>query len=120
MKGVNWGMLFNKFKDKELDPAKLEAEVVRLMADEDVTKKRGIYPYVLNREERNLNIRAFTDNQKREANERQKGICPVCGNHFELAQMQADHIKPWSKGGKTISDNCKMLCEDDNRKKSGI
>lgn len=119
MKAVNWGMLFNEFKDKELDPPKLEAEVVELMADEDVTKKRGIYPYVLNREERNLSIRGFTDNQKREAYERQKGICPVCGNHFELAQMQADHITPWSKGGKTISDNCKMLCEDDNRRKSG-
>ena len=119
MNAVNWGILFNEFNDKELDPTKLEAEVVELMADEDVTKKRGIYPYVLNREERNLSIRSFTDNQKREAYERQKGICPICGNHFELAQMQADHIKPWSKGGKTISDNCNMLCADDNRRKSG-
>jgi hypothetical protein len=119
MKTVNWGMLFNEFKDSELDPVKLEAEIAKLMADDDVTKKSGIYPYVLNREERNLSIRAFTDNQKREAYERQKGICPVCSKHFELAQMQADHITPWSKGGKTISDNCKMLCADDNRRKSG-
>ena len=59
-------------------------------------------------------------NQKREAYERQKGICPVCIKHFAFEQMQADHIKPWSKGGKTISGNCKMLCEDDNRKKAGV
>ncbi len=119
MKTVNWGTLFNESKNSELDPVKLEAEIAKLMADDDVTKKSGIYPYVLNHEERNLSIRAFTDNQKREAYERQKGICPVCGKHFELAQMQADHITPWSKGGKTISNNCKMLCADDNRRKSG-
>jgi hypothetical protein len=119
MKSVNWGTLFNEFKNRELEPVKLEAEIAMLMADDDVTKKSGIYPYVLNREERNLNIRSFTDNQKREAYERQKGICPVCKNHFELTQMQADHITPWSKGGKTISENCQMLCNDDNRRKSG-
>lgn len=120
MKSVNWGVLYNEFKSKELDPVKLEAEISGLMSDEDVTKKRGIYPFVLNREERNLSIRQFTDNQKREAYERQKGICPVCGGHFELSQMQADHITPWSKGGKTIAANCKMLCEDDNRKKTNV
>ncbi len=24
--------------------------------------------------------------------------------------MEADHITPWSKGGKTIAENCQMLC----------
>ena len=120
MKSVQWGELYNKFKDVEYDPAKLEASVAELMADEDVTKKRGIYPYVLDGQERNLSIRQFTDNQKREAYERQKGICPVCGEHYELAEMQADHITPWHAGGKTIASNCKMLCADDNRKKSGV
>lgn len=119
MKAVSWGFLFNQFQDKEIDPVELEIEIASLMSDEDVTKKSGIYPYVLNREERNLSIRAFTDNQKREAYERQKGICPVCSKHFELAQMHADHINPWSKGGRTIGGNCKMLCADDNRTKSG-
>ena len=32
--------------------------------------------------------------------------------------MQADHIKPWSKGGFTTPDNCQMLCADCNLKKS--
>jgi hypothetical protein len=78
-----------------------------------------IYPYVLTRDERNLNIRAFSDNMKREAYERQKGICPVCKKKFELGQMEGDHIKPWHEGGKTNAANCQMLCKMDNRTKSG-
>jgi len=120
MRSVPWGLLYNEYKDASLDPVKLEAEVAALMADEDVTKKRGIYIYVLNGEERNLSIRAFTDNQKREAYERQKGVCPVCTEHFELAEMEADHITPWHAGGKTEASNCQMLCRDDNRRKGGI
>jgi hypothetical protein len=120
MKSVQWGELYNKFKDAELDPDEIEARISVLMADDDVTKKRGIYPFVLDGKERHLSIRAFTDNQKREAYERQKGICPVCKEHFELAGMEADHITPWHEGGKTIADNCRMLCKDDNRKKSGV
>lgn len=120
MKSVQWGELYNKFKEEELDPANLEQRVAELMADDDVTKKRGIYPYVLDGQERHLSLRSFTDNQKREAYERQKGICPVCKKHYELAEMQADHITPWHLGGRTIASNCKMLCADDNRKKSGV
>ena len=26
--------------------------------------------------------------------------------------MHADHITPWSKGGKTVPENCQMLCRD--------
>ncbi len=104
----------------ELDSAKLEQQVATLMADEDVTKKRGIYSYVLDGQEKHLNIRAFSPNQRREAYERQKGICPVCGNHFEVEEMEADHITPWRAGGKTEAANCQMLCKDDNRKKSGV
>lgn len=31
--------------------------------------------------------------------------------------MQAAHIKPWSKGGRTVAENCQMLCKTDNLKK---
>jgi hypothetical protein len=120
MKAVAWGELYNTFKDAKLNAGDLEKEVATLMADEDVTKKRGIYPYVLDRQERHLSIRAFSPNQRREAYEKQKGICPVCKEHFELGEMEADHITPWSLGGKTLADNCKMLCKHDNRKKSGV
>jgi hypothetical protein len=119
MASVEWGPLYNSLKNAKMDSAKLEAEVEELMQDEDVTSKAGIYPYVLTREERLLSIRAFSPNMKREAYERQKGICPFCKKKFEIDEMEADHIKPWHEGGKTISANCQMLCKEDNRTKSG-
>jgi len=119
MKGAEWGPLYNEFGVKPLDAAKLEKQVTLLMADEDVERKAGIYSYVLNGEERNLNIRAFSPNMKREAYENQKGICVKCRKHFDLEEMEGDHIKPWHEGGKTNAANCQMLCKDDNRRKSG-
>lgn len=119
MKGVGWGGLYDKYKGDTFDTARLEQEIQRLMMDDDVTNKKGIYSYVLTRSEKYLNIRAFTENQKREAYERQKGICKVCGKHFELNAMEADHITPWHAGGKTTADNCRLLCQEDNRRKSG-
>jgi hypothetical protein len=120
MKGVPFGPLYNEFKGKKLDAKKLEKEIAKLMEDEDVTNKKGIYSYVLTRKEKFLSIRAFTEKQKREAYERQKGVCPVCRKKWEIEEMEADHKKPWHEGGKTISENCQMLCKDDNRRKSGI
>lgn len=119
MNSVQWGELYNKFVNTKLDAGKLEAEIKELMQDEDVTKKSGIYPYVLTRNEKYLNIRAFTDKMKRETYERQKGKCKKCRKYFEIEEMEADHIKPWHEGGKTISKNCQMLCKQCNREKSG-
>jgi len=119
MSSVQWGELYNEFKDVKLDADKLEVEIAKLMQDEDVTKKSGIYPYVLTRQEKYLNIRAFTDKQKREVFEKQKGICKKCKKHFSIEEMEADHITPWHEGGKTISKNCQMLCKNCNRTKSG-
>lgn len=119
MKGVDWGVLYNQFKDKEFDANKLAKQVAKLMMDDDVGSKSGIYPYVLNGDERHLNIRAFSDNLKREAFERQKGICPDCKKKWKIEEMEADHITPWHAGGKTTADNCKMRCKECNRRKSG-
>lgn len=119
MKGIAWGDLYNNLKDQSYDAQKLEQQVSKLMMDDDVTKKSGIYSYVLTGEEKHLNIRAFTSQQKREAYERQEGICTVCKEHFEIEEMEADHITPWHSGGKTSAANCQMLCRDDNRRKSG-
>lgn len=119
MKGIQWGSLYNEFKDQKYDSKKLEEEISKLMEDEDVTNKKGIYSYILNRKEKHLNIRAFSPSQKREAYERQKGICLVCKEHFEIEEMEADHITPWHEGGKTSTDNCQLLCKEDNRRKSG-
>ena len=119
MKGLAWGLLYNEHHERnDLDPAKLEAEVSRLMADDDVTSKRGVYEYVLTGNERKLSIRAFDKRDARAAYERQRGVCPICGQSFEFEEMQADHITPWSKGGRTIPENCQMLCRDCNLKKS--
>ena len=119
MQGVEWGPLYNRFKDAHLDPAALEAEAKRLMQDDDVTKKSGIYPYLLDGDERHLNIRAFTDTMKAEAFERQDGVCPRCNETFSIDDMEGDHIDPWSQGGKTEADNCQMLCKSCNRRKGG-
>ena len=119
MKGVPFGILYNEFKDKKVDAKKMEKEIAKLMEDEDVTNKKGIYSYVLTRKEKFLNIRAFTDKQKREAYERQKGVCPACKKKWKIEEMEADHITPWHEGGKTITENCQLLCKNDNRIKSG-
>ncbi len=88
------------------------------MIDDDIQKKRGIYTYVLSGDERELGIRAFSEAMRREVYEKQDGICSKCGKHFAIEEMDADHITPWSKGGKTVADNCQMLCKDCNRRKS--
>ncbi len=119
MKGVSWGPLFNKYGKDNHDTSKLEAEISRLMQDEDVTRKSGVFEYVLSGSERALSIRVFTDNMKREAYERQKGLCPTCNDYFSFDAMEADHTTPWSLGGKTVASNCRMLCKADNRTKGG-
>jgi hypothetical protein len=120
MKGINWGALYNVYHAKNLNIKELENKVNSLMADDDVTNKKGAYFYVLSGEEKYLNIRSFTDSQKRTVYERQKGNCIICKKKFEIEQMEADHITPWSKGGKTSIDNCNILCKECNRRKSNI
>ena len=118
MKGVKWGELYEQLKDESLDPEALETEVARLMEDDDVTKKGGIYPYLLTGEKKLLNIRAFTLAMKIEAFERQNGICNSCQKTFEMSAMEADHITPWVEGGKSNAENCQVLCRACNRQKS--
>jgi hypothetical protein len=119
MKGIPWGELYNSHKDNAWDSAKLEKEIARLMQDDDVTKKKGIYAFVLTGKEKHLNIRAFSQSQKRTHYEQQKGVCLACDDHFEIGQMEADHIKPWHKGGKTELNNGQMLCKACNRENGG-
>ena len=118
MKGLEWGIYYNKYGAGKYDPKQLEARIVELLDDEDVSNQKGIYEYLLDGQEKHLNIRAFSPKMARTAYERQKGICPKCGLHFEIEEMQADHITPWSKGGQTTAENCQMLCADCNRRKS--
>jgi len=119
MKGVNWGALYNAYRDEKYDTRKIEEETARLILDDDVMKKSGIYPYILTRDRKYLSIRAFSNAIKQKVYEQQGGICAKCGKHFELDEMEADHVKPWCEGGGTTIENCQMLCKHDNRTKSG-
>lgn len=112
----------------DLDPVELEDKITTLLADDDVTNKRGVYPYVLDGSVKHLNIRAFTPAQKAQVYQTQGGLCArgnLCqtpgnsdGSHvFELSEMEADHITPWSQGGATQIANCQLLCKLDNRSK---
>ena len=118
MKGIQWGLFYNKYKDLVFDTRAIEEETARLIADDEVEKKSGIYAYILTKDERYLGIRTFSDSVKQKVYENQKGICPICKNHFDISEMEGDHITPWVEGGKTIEENCQMLCKDDNRRKS--
>lgn len=117
MKGVDWGGLYERFHASVLDKAEIDKEIGRLAIDSEVQSKKGICPYVLTRDERHLNLRAFPDDIKLAVYERQQGICAKCGGHFEYGQMEGDHITPWSQGGRTVEENCQMLCRDCNRRK---
>ena len=118
MKGLPWGVWYNQYRDLPYDAAEDEKTVAKLMKDEEVQKKSGIYEYVLTGSEAALNLRAFTQADKETAYERQGGVCPKCHQRFALNEMEADHVVPWSRGGKTVLDNCQMLCKKCNRMKS--
>ncbi|MDR3234881.1 MAG: DUF262 domain-containing protein [Planctomycetaceae bacterium] len=124
MKGLDWGGLYNHFKDdaaltQQSAVQARETQIKTLMMDDDVTKKSGIYQYVLTGDERCLNIRTFTETMKRSAYEKQSGVCPHCKQSFAIDKMEGDHITPWSQNGKTITENCQMLCKECNRRKAG-
>ncbi|MFC0131518.1 HNH endonuclease [Massilia eurypsychrophila] len=131
MKGVEWGPLYDRFNDRQFNTDELEMRTSELMQDPDVTKHKGIYTYLLIGDERYLSIRQFDPRERRAAYERQNHKCAFgtrchtpgnnTGQHvFEIDEMQGDHITPWSKGGKTIAENCQMLCIPCNRDKSGL
>lgn len=117
MKTVDWGRLYREYKDVAFEPDSLEIEVERLMQDDDVTRKSGVYPYLLDGNESHLSIRSFTKKMKTSAFDRQDGVCPLCRKTFSFVEMEGDHIDPWSQGGKTDAENCQMLCKPCNRRK---
>lgn len=117
MRGVDWGGLYDEYKNIEIDPVAMEEETQWLIADDEVKRQKGIYDYILTRDERHLGIRVFTPSMRQRAYEEQGGTCVVCGETFELSAMEADHTTPWIDGGKTVQENCQMLCRDDNRRK---
>ena len=118
MKGIEWGFLYNDFKNEDLNPDEIEEITKQLMSDDEVTKMKGIYEYILRKDEKYLNLRAFTDNEKRLMYERQDGLCNIRKKPYPIEDMHADHITPWSQSGKTTVENGQMIHKDENRRKS--
>lgn len=118
MQGLDWGVLYNVYGRDRFNAVELEQKIVVLINDDEVDNKRGICEYLLTGREKLLNLRTFGDKARIVAYEQQKGICPVCNDPYAIDVMEADHITPWSKGGKTVQENCQMLCQKDNRAKS--
>lgn len=137
MKGLPWGYWYNRFEHGELskniiskNADEIEAEIQKLIGDDEVETIKGIYEFIITGEEKHLSLRQFDDKIKRKVYEAQNHKCPYCdkciGGHtyasgiteYDYKEMEGDHIVPWSKGGKTEESNCQMLCKWHNGHKS--
>ena len=123
MLGLNWGDLYNRFRNNMYDAQVIEKRVNELMANEEVTDKKGVYEYILSGENEDmackLSKRTFSEADKRTAYERQNGICPITSEYLPITEMQADHIIPWWKGGTTTLSNLQMISKTANARKGG-
>lgn len=135
MRGLEWGRLYEKYHKKAYDPKKVSAEVHRLYADPYVKNRKGIFEFILGGMEdtKLIDVRVFDEATKKSVYVKQtetaktKGVsnCPHCAiGHdankekiWSLADMDADHVAAWSKGGATDVKNCQMLCKTHNRAK---
>ena len=117
MQGLDWALYYDKFHDKTLDTVEMAKQISVLMRDSEIQRQSGIIPYVLTGDERHLDLRAFPEDIKLAVWEKQKHICPLCNKEFDFEFMEGDHIKPWREGGRTVIENCQMLCRDCNRHK---
>ncbi len=130
LKGMDWGDIYEKYKhgtfvDNIISRSadEINNEIGMLVADDEVTAKmKGIYQYVIFGEPKYLSLRQFDEKTARKIYEQQHHQCPYClqeGNRREYAfkEMHADHIRPWSKGGQTVEENCQMLCAKHNESK---
>lgn len=135
MCGLEWGRLYETYRKTAYNPERVWRRVEELYGDEFVTDRRGIFEYVLGgeKEARLLNVRVFSDKEKKQVYARQtadaekRGVsnCPLCAVGHEasakriwkIGEMGADHVTAWSKGGATDISNCQMLCKTHNRAK---
>lgn len=135
MRGLEWGRLYEEYHKKAYSPAKVSAEVQKLYADPYVKNRRGIFEYILGGsvDTKLLEVRVFDEATKKAvyatqtAKAEKKGVsnCSHCAmGHdankskiWSFAEMDADHVSAWSKGGKSDIKNCEMLCKTHNRAK---
>jgi hypothetical protein len=116
MKGLDWGILFNKYETKKYDVNKLENELLRLFEiyenDPDGLKKNGFYEYVLSDDRTLIWNRVFSERQQKEAYKAQEKKCAKCKKTFDIKQLEAHHKIAFADGGETIISNCLLLCKD--------
>ena len=135
MRGLEWGRLYELYHNKPYNVAAVSQRVHELYADPYVQNHKGIFEYILGGEKDAslLNVRVFDratinrvyEKQKQEAIKKGVSNCPDCalqeGSNstriYKLAEMDADHVTAWSKGGATDESNCQMLCRHHNRSK---
>jgi hypothetical protein len=135
MRGLAWGQLYETYHGTAYDPAKVSAELHELYGDPYVKNRKGIFEYILGGSEdtKLLEVRVFDDATKKSVYSVQTAVavtkvesnCPLCAvGHdsnktkiWKLAEMDADHVTAWSKGGVTEFKNCQMLCKTHNRAK---
>lgn len=135
MCGIEWGRLYEEYHKNAYDPKKVSSEVQRLYADSYVKNRKGIFEYILggSRDFKLLDIRVFDEATKKSiyakqtqlAESKNESNCPLCvlGHDsnktkiWKIAEMDADHVSAWSKGGATDINNCQMLCKTHNRSK---
>ena len=114
MSSLNWGNLHREYAGRSYDPEYTKTRQKALLKDLEVQKDAGIYEYILSGEVRRalLNLRMFDDvdkNIKIKIYRQQDGKCKICGDEMDLDEAHADHIKPWSKGGRTEEANCQVV-----------
>ena len=135
MRGLEWGQLYETYHSTAYDPAKVSAELQLLYGDPYVKNRKGIFEYILGGsvDTKLLDVRVFDEATKKsvyatqttEAETKGESNCPLCAlGHdankskvWKLADMDADHVAAWSKGGATLVKNCQMLCKTHNRAK---
>jgi len=135
MRGLEWGRLYETYHKRAYDPAKVSAEIQRLYGDPYVKNRKGIFEYILggSSDKKLLDVRVFDEATKKSvyatqtagAEAKGESNCSHCSiGHdvnktkiWKLAEMDADHVAAWSKGGATSTENCEMLCKTHNRAK---
>ncbi|MBU4142216.1 DUF262 domain-containing protein [Patescibacteria group bacterium] len=135
MRGLEWGRLYEQYHKKAYNPAKVSAEVRKLYGDPYIKNRKGIFEFILGGsvDTKLLEVRIFDEATKKavyatqtsKAEKKDKSNCPHCAiGHdtnkskiWSFSEMDADHVKAWSKGGATSIKNCEMLCKTHNRAK---
>jgi len=135
MRSVEWGRLYEEHHKKAYNPSEISSQLHKLYLDPYVGDRKGVFEYILGGlvSTKLLNIRVFDEPVKKISYTKQTDIatkkgmsnCPLCAiGHeanknkiWQFEEMDADHVSAWSKGGKTIAENCQMLCKTHNQAK---